>query len=312
VREVRVEDSLRCVPAVFFLSDYGSRDEFAGVVHAVLDHLVPGVRVIHLTHQIPAFDVRAGALALHRALPHLGQGVVLAVVDPGVGTNRRCIALECAGHRQMVAPDNGLLSLAASELGVKEAVTLDPERVRELCVEVLGEELASVSAVTFDGRDLMAPAAALLARGVPLMQLGAAFDPGALQRISIAEPRRVGSGFAVEISWIDGFGNVQLWATPCDLAPLVAGDAHASSQMMSVVPASAKTSAKGRFEARLVRAFGDLTPGELGMLVDSDGRLALVMANGSAAQRLEVKEAETLLLFSGQAGQLRPAGAEGS
>lgn len=296
------------MPAVFFLSDYGLRDEFAGVVHAVLDRLLPGVRVVHLTHQIPAFDVRAGALALHRALPHLGQGVVLAVVDPGVGTDRRCIALECGGHRQMVAPDNGLLSLAAFELGVEEAVTLDPQRVRALCAEVLGEALVPFSAVTFDGRDLMAPAAALLARGVPLFRLGAELDPRDLVRISIAEPTRVGSGLVVEVSWIDGFGNVQLWATPADLAPLVAEDARAYSQMLSVVPASAR----GSFEVRRVRAFGDLTPGELGMLVDSDGRLALVVASGSAAQRLEVKEAETLLLFSGQAGRLRSSEAEGS
>jgi len=314
---MRVEDSLRCVPAVFFLSDYGLRDEFVGVVHAVLDRLLPGIRVVDLTHQIPAFDFRAGALALHRALPYLGQGVVLAVVDPGVGTDRRCIALDCGGNRQMVAPDNGLLSLVGSDLGIVRAVVLDFERVRELCRKVLGDQLDSPSSVvTFDGRDLMAPAAALLARGVPVVELGSALDPADIVRISIARPRCVGTGLEAEVSWIDGFGNVQLWATPSDLtvlgfsgaggalgppggrSSLLAGEGLGSPQAVNVVLASGKAV----FKARLVRAFGDLEPGELGMLVDSDARLALVVASGSAARLLGVEEADVVLLSVGQGG----------
>ncbi len=81
---------------IFFLSDYGLRDEFVGVVHAVLARLAPGTAVIDLTHEIAPFDVRSGAAALARALPHLGEGLVLAVVDPGVGGPRRAIALETA------------------------------------------------------------------------------------------------------------------------------------------------------------------------------------------------------------------------
>ena len=103
---------------VFFLSDYGTRDEFAGVVRAVLRRLAPAATVIDLTHEVPPFDVAAGARALARSIPHLGDGVVLGVVDPGVGSARRCVALRVVGERQrfFVGPDNGLL-LPAAELG---------------------------------------------------------------------------------------------------------------------------------------------------------------------------------------------------
>ena len=144
-------------PAVFFLSDYGTADEFVGVVHAVLHRRAPGVAVIDLSHQIPPFDVAAGSALLVRAGPHLGAGVVLAVVDPGVGTDRRAVALELASGppRWMVGPDNGLLvPLATSSGGVRTAVALDPAR--------LGP---AAPPGTFDGRDVFAPAAAHLVTG---------------------------------------------------------------------------------------------------------------------------------------------------
>jgi S-adenosyl-L-methionine hydrolase (adenosine-forming) len=101
---------------VFFLSDFGTQDEFAGVVHAVIAARAPEATVIDLTHEIPPFDVRAGSHTLVRAVPYLGRGVVLAVVDPGVGTTRRAVALEAArpdAPLYFVGPDNGLLVAAA-------------------------------------------------------------------------------------------------------------------------------------------------------------------------------------------------------
>src|SRR5580692_1204508 len=107
------------VRTVFFLSDFGSQDEFAGVVHAVIVARAPGTTVIDLTHHIPAFDVRAGSHTLVRAVPHLGSGVVLAVVDPGVGSARRGLCVQVTsthdGPSFFVGPDNGLL-VAAAEL----------------------------------------------------------------------------------------------------------------------------------------------------------------------------------------------------
>jgi S-adenosyl-L-methionine hydrolase (adenosine-forming) len=106
---------------VSFLSDYGHRDEFVGVCHAVMLDLAPQLRIVDITHDVPAFDVRAGSLALARAVQYLPQGLVLAVVDPGVGTERRCIAVEVA-HGVLVGPDNGLLAPAVALLGGPERI----------------------------------------------------------------------------------------------------------------------------------------------------------------------------------------------
>ncbi len=152
---------------VFFLSDYGTEDEFVGVVHAVLRRLAPAAVVLDLSHAVAPFDVAAGSAMLVRAVPHLGPGVVLAVVDPGVGGGRRAVVLETAGDtgpRWLVGPDNGLLVAAAELLGgVAAAVELAPP--------------GPGSARTFDGRDVFAPAVADLCSGTELHQLGARGRP---------------------------------------------------------------------------------------------------------------------------------------
>ncbi len=161
------------VRTVFFLSDFGSQDEFAGVVHAVIVARAPGTTVIDLTHHIPAFDVRAGSHTLMRAVPHLGSGVVLGVVDPGVGTARRGICIEVrlpsGGTLYFVGPDNGLL-VAAAEAAGEAPVT----RVVELARDPAPPDRGA----TFDGRDLFAPVAAALCTGTPLEQLGELIDGG--------------------------------------------------------------------------------------------------------------------------------------
>src|SRR5579859_8074423 len=152
---------------VFFLSDFGTEDEFVGVVHAVIAARAPGTTVIDLTHHIPAFDVRAGSHTLVRAVPHLGPGVVLGVVDPGVGTARRGIGLEVAlaagGRMSFVGPDNGLLVAAAEAAGEAPISTV---------VELHRDEAPPDRGTTFDGRDVFAPAAADLCLGTPLAALG--------------------------------------------------------------------------------------------------------------------------------------------
>ena len=131
-------------PFVSFLSDYGHSDEFVGVCHAVMLDIAPDLRIIDVTHEIPAFDVRAGALALVRAVQYLPEGIVLAVVDPGVGTDRRCIAVEVE-NAVLVGPDNGLLAPAVAMLG-------GPLRVHELTST---EYRLPAPGPTFAGRDVM-------------------------------------------------------------------------------------------------------------------------------------------------------------
>lgn len=271
--------------AIFFLTDYGHLDELAGVVRAVLAHLAPRAPVVDLTHDIPPFDVRAGALALERAAPHLGPGVVLGVVDPGVGTSRRAVALEAGGAaggtgpRWLVGPDNGLLTWATAALGgVRSAVALAATE---------GESPVASAGATFDGRDLFAPAAAALWRGEALKTLGRPVPPGDL--VTLPEPRRtvVDDGLEAEVLWVDRFGNVQLAAT--------ASDGRAAGIVVGTdVVVAAPT---GRRAARVVRAFGELEDEPvqepaLGVLVDANGRLAVVCARSSAATVLGVRAGE--------------------
>jgi S-adenosylmethionine hydrolase len=262
---------------VFFLSDYGARDEFAGVVRAVLRRLAPAAAVIDLTHEVPPFDVASGARTLTRAVPYLGDGVVLAVVDPGVGSARRGVALrvdEPGRRRFFVGPDNGLL-LPAAELS---GADID-------AVELVGGE-REPGAATFDGRDVFAPAVASLCNGAPLSDLGPALDSAGLVRLLLPLPKRatLSDGRPVrwcQVVWVDRFGNLQLSASPTDDDPDVFALAWADDD------ADAPRSSAGRM-VRRVRAFADLRPGELGVIVDANGRLALVVREGSAAEVLGI------------------------
>jgi S-adenosylmethionine hydrolase len=193
-----------------FLSDYGRDDEFVGVVHGVIAKLAPEVRVIDITHGVPAGDVRSGALALVRAIQYLPEGVALAVVDPGVGTARRAIAAETAWC-QFVGPDNGLLTPAVAIVeGAHRVVSIENP---ELVIPASGS--------TFEGRDRFAPAAALLASGdAGLDDLGPEIDPGSLTPLLLPLPEREGGVVRGEAWWVDTFGNVQTNVSAEDLTEI--------------------------------------------------------------------------------------------
>ena len=290
------------VRTVFFLSDFGSQDEFAGVVHAVIAARAPGTTVIDLTHHIPAFDVRAGSHTLVRAVPHLGSGVVLGVVDPGVGTARRGICMEVAlpsgGTMYFVGPDNGLL-VAAAEAAGEAPVT----RV----VELAGEPAAPDRGATFDGRDLFAPVAAELCTGTPLEQLGELIDAASLSRIvgGVVEQGRLHDGrtcLRAEVTWVDHFGNLQLAATVADArvaglpmvgsielaARIESGHEYLDGLPQSLVPDGVRL--------RCVEAFGQLRQGEFGLMADANGHLAVVAGEASASHWLNVVAGELLVL----------------
>jgi len=263
--------------AVYLLTDYGLADEFAGVTRAVVLREAPGAPVVDLTHGIPPFAVRAGALTLARSVVHLGPGVVVAVVDPGVGGGRRGVALAVAadgGPRYLVGPDNGLLCWAAERLGgAAAAVALPP---------------GPGPGHSFDGRDVFAPAAAALWSGRPLAALGHAVDPGSLVRlaplwlaVTPPEPGRPGSLHA-EVTWVDRFGNVQLAARQAD------GEEAALAGSVEIATATVSV------EARTVDSFDALGDDETGLMVDANGHLALVCRRRSAATVLGVAAGETV------------------
>jgi S-adenosylmethionine hydrolase len=284
-----VSDSPTTAPpkVVSFLSDYGRTDEFVGVCHAVMVDIEPSLRIVDITHDVPAFDVRAGALALVRAVQYLPAGIVLAIVDPGVGTERRCIAVEVE-HGYLVGPDNGLLAPAVAMLG-------GPRRVVALTNT---DFQLPAPGPTFAGRDVMAPAAAHLAAGIPVPRLGDEIEVASLSPGIVPLPKSEDDGTLVgEVLWIDHFGNGQLNIAPEMLAEV------------GVTPGDAIEVHVGEStrRARWVRTFADAKPRELVMIVDSYGMCALALDRASAAAELTLRPGRAVRLVPPSA-RPQPAG----
>jgi hypothetical protein len=266
-------------PFVSFLSDYGRADEFVGVCHAVMLDIEPDLRIVDVTHEIPAFDVRAGALALVRAVQYLPEGVVLAVVDPGVGTDRRCVAVD-VGNAVLVGPDNGLLAPAVAMLG-------GPQRVVEI---TSAEHRLDAPGPTFAGRDVMAPAAAYLAAGTGLDALGPEVDPVLLTPALVPLPNEDGEGqITGEVLWVDHYGNCQLNIAPEQIA--AAGAQLGDPLEITVSDAAGVRSGR---RARWVHTFADAKPSELVMLVDSYGMCTIALDRRSAAAELGLRTASVV------------------
>jgi hypothetical protein len=253
------------VPApIAFLSDYGLVDEFVGVCKGVMLGVDPALTVVDLTHDLPPHDIRAGALALLRAVQYLPEGtVVLAVVDPGVGTDRRLIAVECDAAL-LVGPDNGLLAPAVAMLG-------GAPRVVELTDE---ERQLPAPSPTFAGRDVLAPAAAALAGGTAITDLGTPVDPAGLVPGVVGLPQVTDEGaIEAEVWWIDRFGNAQLNVGPEELE-----ERGVAPGGVVEVRAGERTKS-----ARWVHTYAEARPSELVLLVDAYGLLALALDRRSAA-----------------------------
>jgi S-adenosyl-L-methionine hydrolase (adenosine-forming) len=259
------------------------------VVHAVLVAGAgpSGLTIVDLTHQVRAFDIRAGARTLARAAPYLGRGVVLAVVDPGVGTGRRALCLEVTpagdGPRFFVGPDNGLLLEAAELVGGGTAA------VRAFALPP--HPTSDSQGITFDGRDLFAPTAAALCRGARPEEMGHPIDPLFLVRLrpDLVEYGRLGDGrhfLRAEVTWIDHFGNVQLAATAAD----------AVAAELPPAPGGTIALAGAGAGMRRLTTFADAGPDELGLLVDSNGNLALIAGGASAAGLLSLEVGEMVVL----------------
>ena len=255
---------------ISFLSDFGLSDEFVGVVHGVLAKLAPESRVIDVTHAIPQGNVRAGALALTRAVQYLPEGILLAVVDPGVGTDRRAIAVRTPwGH--FVGPDNGLLAPAVAMVGgASEIVAVTNPEAR---IPSPGE--------TFHGRDVFGPAAALLASGeATLSDLGPELDSESVMPLLLPLPE-VDQGQAVgEVWWVDRFGNCQT-----NIGPDVLSGLGASPGSMLTVLVGATS-----HELRWVGTYGDVDEGGIALHVDSAGLMALAVRGGSASEDLNLDD----------------------
>jgi len=251
---------------ISLLTDLGTTDELAGVLRSVVRSIAPHAVVIDITHDIAPHDVRAASLALVRAAQYLAAGVVVGGVDPGAGTERRTIAVEVGGGTSvLVGPDNGLLAPAVSLCG-------GADRVVEL--RSAEHRLPAAGGPTFAARDVLVPAAAHLCNGVDLSELGPAIDPFSLLPGIVPLTRLEDEVLKAEVLWVDRFGNAQLNVDPDELSGF--GD-------RLTVTVGDRTRAGSR-----VPTFAALAPGQLGLVVDSYGLVALVLDRGSAADELGI------------------------
>jgi S-adenosylmethionine hydrolase len=253
---------------VSLTTDYGLSDGFVAACHGVIARIAPSTRIIDVTHLVPPADVARGAAVLAQAVVHLPPAVHIGVVDPGVGTARRAVAIEAPGGL-LVGPDNGLLPNAAEALGgIRRAVVLDQPGW-----------FAETVSPTFHGRDVFAPVAARLARGDDLGAAGSAVDPDTLVRLP--DPVvNVGDGWLeAEVATIDRFGNVQLAAGGTTLAGL-----------------GPDLVVNGNVRGRRGGTFADVDRGDLLVFEDSAGRVALAINNGRAVVVLSVTPGDMVRL----------------
>lgn len=253
---------------VVFLTDFGLTDDFAGVCHGVILQRCPGAQVVHLTHGIVPQDVLQGATVLRNTLQFMPVAVNLAVVDPGVGTRRRAIAVDCVDGRSFVGPDNGLLIPAIEQCGgIKHAVSIvNPDMV-----------LSTVSA-TFHGRDVFAPAAAHLVSGGSIADLGTDIDPASLVRLELPVARRDGDALIGRVWNIDRFGNAAMHLTDADLQAAI-GD-------LTSVELTVRTE---RVYATVARTYGNVRPGEILLYVDPYGCISIAVNRGDASNLLRLR-----------------------
>ncbi len=258
-------------PLISFLSDFGAESSPA-VCRGVMWSIAPDARILDLTHSVRKFAVRDGAFLLSRMVGYLPVGVHVAVVDPGVGTARRPIALRASRGDMLVGPDNGLLRPAARELGGIEAAH-----------EIAATELflPRVSS-TFHGRDIFSPVAAHLANGLPLHRVGPSIDPGALVDLTLPEPRVTGRKLDTAVLIIDSFGNARLAGQPEDLASVVEGELEPGRAFRLTGGSMPSQGLVVAWHA----AFGEVRPGEPLLYEDADyGGLGIAVNQDSAAAR---------------------------
>lgn len=252
----------RPAPPIAMLTDFGTRDGYPGIMRGVILGIAPASPIVDLTHEIPPQDIAAGAWVLSTAWRYFPAGsIFLAVVDPGVGSARRAVALR-AGGRLFVGPDNGLLSLVTGHAPADEVVALDSPRY----------QLPQPSA-TFHGRDIFAPAAAHLAAGVPLATLGSPLAPESLVTIALPAPHWEGETLAGQVLHVDTFGN------------LITSFAGPLADALLSLPGVTFTLGGATISDRAA-TFATGPAGTPFALRDSSGHLAIAVRNGSASAQL--------------------------
>jgi S-adenosyl-L-methionine hydrolase (adenosine-forming) len=261
---------------VTFLSDFGLQDDFVGTCHGVIKRIAPEAQIVDITHGIEPLAVLQGALVLANTVPYMPEGVHLAVVDPGVGGNRRALAIRDTSGRLYVGPDNGLLVPAAEKQGISAAWQLSNA----------GYMLRPVSR-TFHGRDVFAPAAAHLASGVDPAELGPELEPASLVRLELPEPELGTAMIRATVLYVDRFGNVQLNLSRADV------------EKAGILPGRRVELDLGvdRYYATAARAFSDVRAGDIILYEDSYENIAVAITDGNAAEMLSARAGQAITIY---------------
>jgi S-adenosylmethionine hydrolase len=259
-----------------FLSDFGHSDPYVGICHGVMARFAPDERVIDICHEVPRGDVRAGAAMLVQAVQYLPDGVYVAVVDPGVGTSRRGVAIS-AGHSIFVGPDNGLLVWAVNALG-------GPAGAYEITNHHL---MITPVSYTFHGRDVFSPVAARLATGTPATAVGPRIAPEELVMLPDPVVQVDAAGLHAEIISIDGYGNVQTAATATQLRSALR------------VRTTGEPILVGTVKASYGETFGSVAQGEVVVFEDSAGLIAIAVNGGDARALLGAEPGSLIRLRRG-------------
>ncbi len=274
-------------PFVSLLTDWGLRDPSPAIARGVILGIAPDALIVDISHQVKKYNVRHGALMLWCALPFLPVGAHAAVIDPGVGTARRPIAIEVARGDYLIGPDNGLLLAGAERLG---------GIVRAHLIENPQYHLPVVTA-TFHGRDLFAPAAAHLAQGVQLESIGPQVDVRSLTTLDWPPVVLRDGELETTVIYRDTFGNLKLAGLTSDLQDAISGLQHGETLALEVI--EQRRSARGpvRHSLPWATTFGEVAPGGLLLFEDSYGRLCVGQNRGSAAKALGLAEGAVLRIM---------------
>jgi hypothetical protein len=257
-------------PQISLLTDFGTGDEAVYAIKSAVSYINPGARIADICHDVPLGNILLGAWRLRRAadLPTERAGTVyVAVVDPGVGSSRKNIAVKTLDGKYLVGPDNGVLSLAFSARGIERAVEIQNHTLLHLA-----------QSKTFHGKDVFAPVGASILRGVPLAEFGKELDESELAKISISagSTEKGRSGYLVDI---DGFGSIRT-NVPNHIPEKFLGKISEFEIIGLDRPRSGK--------ARIVRTFAEAEKGEAVFVLSSTGCLDLAVNLGSASERFGI------------------------
>ena len=264
---------------VTFLSDFGLQDDFVGTCHGVIKRIAPESQIIDITHGIPPQQILQGALVLANTIPYMPIGSHLAVVDPGVGGARRPLALRDAGRTPLRRSDNGLLIPAAERAGIELRTSSRTPTTRST------RSRAPSTVATCS-----APAAAHLAAGVAIGELGPPVDPDALVRLDLPQPELRADRIIATILYVDAFGNVALNVTR----------EHVNEA--GIVPGTQVELDLGgeRVYAVAARTFADARPGDIMLYEDSYRNMSVAISSGNAAEMLHARAGQPIRINVGR------------